>query len=862
MADNTIKISPSKTDVNGKLLSILESKIDSLDIDNTDILKYGYLGYITDALSMAIRDSAFYKTYLDRESHIITATTPKKVYAYAKQFNLDVLFATPASADILFKIPIDDIDSKISQLNNSDNSVNSLTIDKKYTIVANNVPFSLEHSIVITRSNDSYIVTYDLNEDNVTSSFGTYSSSIISSSIYTDNGVKYLYFTAQAYQYKTVTTTKIVSSTSAVNNKVYTFYFENQICGISMNCIRNNKTEDVDLYFSNMSYDKATTNLYGYYSLKDENTVEIVFKDGTYGLPKNGSKLVFNVFETLGNSGNIDYTGDAVINITGSLADMSISVSFADGSSIGGADKPTLDEIKNKVTNILTTRDTIITTNDLNAYFKTQQQYLSKINNGQISFSKERDDLLRRSFYAQILMKDTSKTDLERTVIPTATVDVVVPTSFINSTILTLDKNSIIAYNNTKNQYELTSSESGYDIDNVYKIPFTTIISLKTYKKASYLYLSTNDSCELLTTSVNKNNAVLLPSTIELIKNITDDHYTLNVYVTSDVDLSATNIKTSTEFVKLKIYNGNSATTYSVDSDLISVATISDTDSTSSIKQYKISITINYNSNNMINSEGTFVLSTTSFGTFAESQKIGVIIQASSSSSSVNIEFTSKNELSAYETLDDIMNSDININKTGTGEGATVNSITITKVPVVANYWWNNSDDDTKLSFVEQLMVYIKILKSTYDKLESNTFFNLKFKNTYSISYNYNCIRTNLNLKLNIYLTDSGYVYNNNNDGSLVKEIRYVIKSLVDSFNNDKELSVSRIITVIMASYSSYVSHIEFVSLNGTFNQRITYTASSSSAIDEFFTLDTTIDSNGVNSLEKDILFYYNNATV
>jgi len=71
------KISPSKTDIYDKLLTI-GKKYANLEEEN--FLKIGLFGYITESLAMIARDSAFHKSMLYNESFLNTAVIPNSIY--------------------------------------------------------------------------------------------------------------------------------------------------------------------------------------------------------------------------------------------------------------------------------------------------------------------------------------------------------------------------------------------------------------------------------------------------------------------------------------------------------------------------------------------------------------------------------------------------------------------------------------------------------------------------------------------------------------------------------------------------------------------------------------------------------------
>lgn len=867
---NTIKITPSSTDIEGKLLSIIESKANMLDINNIDFLKSGYFGYINEALAMAIRDSAWYKTFLSREMSIYTATTPKYIYNWAKLFNIDVLLATPAYANVTFQIPLVDLDSKIkisddiSNYMPSQQKINCIIIDNASSIIADNVYFSLEHSIAIIKNDtdSSYIVRYCTDEKNVTTNFGSYINPIIPSTIVEVNGIKYLIFMATVYQYTAVETEKVITSTNQINSKIFNFQFNNQICGMSLKYLKGNTDENIQLFFSNIYSDKDVDSKYAYYSLNDENTIEITCVDSKHGLPQNGGTLKFKVYETLGAAGNINYNSNAII-IFGNdqLQDLPVTLTFTDGCSISGENAKNLTEIKETIINKISTRDTIITESDLNTFFANETKYLKNVNNTDVSFKKERDDIIKRSFYVMLGMREIDAAT-QNVVIPTNTIDVNlnmtdVPANQIDNGMISITPENTIAYDSTRNEYVFTNSTStDIDISNSYKIPFNLNICLGQFKKSQYTHFSTNDSSELITSESKYSNNIILPSSCSVYKDILSDSYEVIFNITSDIPLSNVFDNNINNTAKLLVYlNDYSYSAYDINYNDMEINVVGDSNS-DTIKQYEIKIPLRLEN---IDTVPTCALGsqTVSINT---SIKLGLHLNISYNSGINDITFTSKYYMLMYTRLDDIMSSNIILK---TDENNHLTSLVVKDVPVVANYWCSENDMS---SFVKQLMIYINILKENESKLETNTSFNLKFKNTHGVSHYYDSNVTNIRLKLNIYLNAEGIAVSEDSSRqiSIFDEIRTFIRLAVDGANSSKELSVVKIMAATFAEYSKYVAHIEFISLNGTFNQYIKGTAlltesdkyARSKYVDEYFTLDMTTDANGVPRINNDILFY------
>ena len=84
------------------------------------------------------------------------------------------------------------------------------------------------------------------------------------------------------------------------------------------------------------------------------------------------------------------------------------------------------------------------------------------------------------------------------------------------------------------------------------------------------------------------------------------------------------------------------------------------------------------------------------------------------------------------------MYSDIVVHKVGT-DPVYISHITIKDIPVVHASFFTDETAQTK--FIRQLFIYIEMLKENLGKLETNTFFDLKFYNTHGDSQYYNTLQ-------------------------------------------------------------------------------------------------------------------------
>jgi hypothetical protein len=112
------------------------------------------------------------------------------------------------------------------------------------------------------------------------------------------------------------------------------------------------------------------------------------------------------------------------------------------------------------------------------------------------------------------------------------------------------------------------------------------------------------------------------------------------------------------------------------------------------------------------------------------------------------------------------------------------------------------------------------MLKENLGKLETNTFFDLKFYNTYGNAQYYNTISTNLKLELDIHLKENAYAT------GLELTIKDFVRLLVDDANTSKSLRVSDLIRNLTNQFYNQIDYVDFKGLNDTFTQYISQTSS------------------------------------
>lgn|SRR5574344_2125591 len=879
-------ISSSKYDIYTKFLDLAASGnyVTPLsNFNNVDFLKSGLFGYVTESLAMVARDSAFHKTMVYRENFLNTAIMPKSIYNWAKMFNVNTINAVPAGKIVTFTIDVNSLNKLIETASTNvatdqvkygiQENGSFVVLDKMNPIIAGGYYFSLEHSIEIYRNSaNKYIVKYCLNEIDVTTSFGTYSA-IITSQYKTVDGTDYLVFEAKAYQYKIVEKSKIITSSSFLDNRIHKFEYTGQLCGLSLMYKKQNSSENVELSFSNLdtSEDDVSTTKKAYYNLADEGVIEINFASNKLsGLPQAGGQLVLRTFITEGSSGNISFIGDAVYIISqNDYRSLVITVSFDNTILSSGIDQSSLQDLKNTIINRLSSRNTIITENDLNNWFKIQSSLLEDANNSQITFRKEKDNLIKRTFGSYLLLRDglnldnsakASSTYLSN-VIPTNTINICYTNNNSDSdtNIIVIDPSTEFLYSNTLGYYINNNTiESAYK----YTCPFHIYLNTK-YNNVSYIFSDANDASAVTISEIKElSNIMISPSSLSVFHytdhNDAENKYTFTLSVSSDVDLSKA-------IITNLVLNFSNAFSQKIDTAKFVAV---NPESNETIKEYTLDIVATLDANKLFdfsNEQATMALlfndNRDSVKLF-EKTKINVSIAGSIGSASIfDLQLESEAKLNIFTTLDDVMSSDLQIEKDSTNH---IFSYIIKNVPVIASYWMNS--DINKEWFIKQILIFINMLKENTSHLETTTFFNLKFKNTYGISKFYSSLSTALRLKLTIYLKiDTIKSYNTSGTTSddivtaMKKEIIDFIRVLVDKSNDEGALVISKIIMKTQAAYYDFIDHIEFNGLNGTFQQYIKKLSLSDSDNQkyplEYFVLDTSLDTDNTPIIEKDITF-------
>ena len=314
---------------------------------------------------MIARDSSFHKTMLYNESFLNTAVMAKSVYNWAKMFNINITSATPAYADILVTIAIEDIENpqySINYFGTNESRYGSevtstnrrmLILDRANPFIAGELNF-YDGEICFSLSFVRWIwffycqILRNWNPYNKLWTIGKF----FPKEQYFKNWWSWISFIhSQSLSIWRTELTKQISSASFLDTKIHKFEFADQFVGARLYYRKGTSAkEEIELRFSNISSDNILDNTtkFAYYNLTAENEIQISFSSSSEDfIPSANSTLYLDLYTTQGESGNIEYTGELIFRLKDeALRNLPVLAIFFNPYSIGGIDRPSISKIK------------------------------------------------------------------------------------------------------------------------------------------------------------------------------------------------------------------------------------------------------------------------------------------------------------------------------------------------------------------------------------------------------------------------------------------------------------------------------------------------------------------------------------
>ena len=438
MTDNTTK---TDWNINSDIYDIVDS-VNNLkkryiaDEDETT-LSLGIFGFISDTESKKIQTATIMAGQLGNEMFPTRAILTKNILTHAAYTGITDFNAVPAQMTTTICIRTADIDKyKIPATTTKD----YFYLDHMTPIFIEDYEFHLDFDIRITRKtitsggqtsygySAEYIVMKEDPNDptqmvKIINPISDIDNPYIQQPFMINIGNdEYIGIQCTLRQCSIEEVNDVIVSDSIIENKTYSFEFDNQLADFRVTVVDNGKTIELEPYMFG-TVERPEDQYYCWYIYTADNKVRVTFDSSSF-IPGLNADIYIKIYNTLGNGGNFEYlnidrTSEGVYLDIGSdnygyknITTYLVAVTDSEN----GADRKTTEELKKLIPKAAMTRGAITTETDLNNYFN-----LINNENNRLVLMKKEDNQLNRIWYSYFLLKD----DLNN-IIPTNTVDIMV----------------------------------------------------------------------------------------------------------------------------------------------------------------------------------------------------------------------------------------------------------------------------------------------------------------------------------------------------------------------------------------------------------------------------------------------------
>lgn len=382
------------------------------DMTKISDMNMGLMGVTVDLATTTAEDTFNVVTTMIKEMFPNTAELPESIYSYASLFQLEEMFATPASLETILLIREDDI-INFAQIENN-NAI--FTLDRALVVDIKGIQYILDYDIkiLVKRYKGDYIFTCRYDNSFINSLNANNTAPYIKHTRFDageDNGGKYLGLMVKLRQVTEMHYEEIIVSNSVLNNPKIEIEYDGQLANFEAFYKAPDSTEFVQLE-KRLKNSSDSSSPFCFYTFRDDRTLELSFSTKYAAFkPDFNSTIRVNYYTTLGRKGNFDkYTGN-IEDITCTPYSDTYSynsslnmICIPQTASIGGVDVLSLSALKNLVNEKFSTINTITTENDLILYFNN-----TKYRTGtDVLFLKKRDDVFERLFTSYNLFKDSN----------------------------------------------------------------------------------------------------------------------------------------------------------------------------------------------------------------------------------------------------------------------------------------------------------------------------------------------------------------------------------------------------------------------------------------------------------------------
>lgn len=366
-------------------------------------LNLGFAGLVSELISTAIEDSNATAALMMNESFITRAILPKSIYSEASLFDLGYSYAIPTACNFALQLSLEDV------INHSEAVVGEgmyrYKLDKDTRIILGSNTYRLDYDIIIDwqtiDGNRVFNIYYDMSTPCAISKL---TSRYIKHQV-TSIGWLVLFIKPMEFERK-VDTNSITDNLITTNSDI-TLKWTRQIAGMDLVYITP-QGQRLAMKLK-PKYSKAISEPFAWYTFNNDNEISLSFNgNAAYWMPDFNSKIESTIYTCSGAAGNFDsYDRTSGVPVQKNATNYSYNadtriVALCYGGSTGGADRGTIEDLRNDIILAYNTANCLSTDRDLKLWFDTY----GKRHDTKAIFFKRRDDPCGRLFSQFIAIKN------------------------------------------------------------------------------------------------------------------------------------------------------------------------------------------------------------------------------------------------------------------------------------------------------------------------------------------------------------------------------------------------------------------------------------------------------------------------
>lgn len=488
------------TDIYNITESINELTKRYIDSEDEETLALSIYGYITSLESKKIQTAIMMIGELSNEVFPTKAKLDKNIMTHAIFQNIKDINAVPSSMTVLLGIKETDLDTWMIN--------NKFIIDKYCTINLSDgsdedYQFHLDYDIILTRSisnnTNVYSAIYDMERKNIISDIDNpYLKQPYRINI---NGTIYVFLQCKIRQVSIVKKYTQLISSSIIDNKTFTFEFEDQLADFEVVITENNKTIYLTPVFEGAGID-SNIEYYCSYTYINSNMVRVKFNSESY-MPSLNAEVTTIIKTTKGAAAVFEYNESTVVSFKSEdYGYENVNILLTPNTkSAGGVDRKTIKELKGIIPKEALSRGSITTETDLDNYFN-----LINTEDNRLKLYKKEDNQIDRVYYAYLVLKNS-----QGNIIPTNTISIEFQLDQLieSNGRYIIPSGTLIEYNDQNYTGKIIDeNEYNPNSDKYYYITlYTSIISINPLYSSSIMYI-TNEYPYLTFEYINKDSTV------------------------------------------------------------------------------------------------------------------------------------------------------------------------------------------------------------------------------------------------------------------------------------------------------------------------------------------------------------------